>query len=56
MSEKLYENKIDITSFFGGITRGRCIQITMVSKDYEQFDKEEIREIVKILKKWLKLK
>lgn len=42
------ETVFSITSFSGGI------QFTTDSRTYEQFNKKEIENIIKILQKWMK--
>ncbi len=54
MSEELAVIEgIAVTSFFGGQARGRCIQLTPVTDDYAQLTESEVRELVRVLQRWL---
>ena len=47
-----------LTSFYGGVKRGRCIQITAKQEDgtygYAQLTKEDAKALIKDLQKFLK--
>ena len=47
-----------LTSFYGGVKRGRCIQITAKEEDgsfgYVQLTKEDAKALIKDLQKFLK--
>jgi len=48
-----YLNNLDITSFYGGNKRGKCIQLT-TDYDHVQLEKDEVAELVRVLSDWLK--
>lgn len=46
-----------VTSFWGGVNRGKCLQITAVEDDatvsYSQLTKEQVLELRDVLSAWL---
>jgi hypothetical protein len=54
MSTELYRNsEYVLTSFYGGTTRGKCIQITLLDKQYLTLSKEELIQFINKLKEAL---
>ena len=55
MSNLIFQNDegdLQVNSFYGGIKRGGCLQLTVEDK-YVQLTKEEVQEIKVTLDKWL---
>ena len=50
------DSRIYISSFFGGINRGRCIQLSIVNKKstYVQLTEENVDELLGVLLEWKK--
>ena len=57
MSDELAEigtkRGVAVTAFYGGIKRGRCIQLTPTRGGYSQLDQNEVRQLVGTLNEWL---
>lgn len=52
MSTKIYdENNMSITSFFGGKSRGRCLQF--LTGECSEYTEEQVREIADAINTWL---
>lgn len=47
------DRKIYFTAFFGGIKRGKCLQISIHDK-YISLTKNQVKDIIKTLKDFLK--
>lgn len=53
MGEDIFdENGIILTSFYGGESRGQCIQFNLRS-DYVQLEKEDVKNLNEVISKWL---
>ena len=42
-----------VTSFWGGKSRGACLQFTLSSGQYIQLDKKEVARLLSMLLTWL---
>lgn len=51
MSTTLYEGRFNIGSFYGGIDRGVCIQITD-ENGYVQLNRDDVIILISKLKEW----
>jgi hypothetical protein len=49
------EDRLAVSSFFGGAARGRCIQLTaqVDGRGYAQLTKAEVVELIVVLVRWL---
>jgi len=56
MSEEIYrDEEVSITEFFGGIDKGKCLQITTEEHNYIQLKIKTAKVLMKQLTKYLKL-
>ena len=46
------DNFLDINSFYGGVDKGNCVQLTL-DHDYIQLERADILELVGALIEWL---
>ena len=49
MSTELLEGEVNLTSFYGGHTRGKCYQITQQNGQYVQLTIPQLTAILKAL-------
>lgn len=51
----LYARKLSVTSFYGGVQRGPCLQLTLSeAAPYTQLDFTEVEELAQTLNAWLR--
>jgi len=46
------DREIHFTAFFGGIKRGKCLQIT-IRNEYVSLTKDQVEKLIKVLNKFL---
>ena len=53
MKSKYEESELSVNSFFGGVSRGRCAQLTMLGGyTFIQLDEKGVDDLIDILQRW----